>query len=233
LRLAAVALAVAAAALTPASAAPRPAVDWTRTVALQPSGGFRMGNPRAKVQLVEYGSMTCPHCQHFDADGVGPLIAKYVKSGKVSYEFRSYLRNVFDLAATMIAQCNGPKSFFPLTRALLKDQSKWIATAEKAPRSTLDGLLQLKEDRIPVAAARIAGLDAWAVRHGLPKVKVNQCLTDGKAVDHLVARTAEVPNEFPEFAGTPSFLINGQLQGSTTTWADLEPKLRAALGERG
>jgi protein-disulfide isomerase len=233
LRLAAVALAIAAAALTPAGAAPRPAVDWARTVALQPSGGFRMGNPRAKVRLVEYGSLTCPHCQHFDADGVGPLIAKYVRSGKVSYEYRNYVRDAYDLGASLIARCNGAKSFFPLTRALFKDQEKWTATARSAPQERKDALKDLPENRLFLEAAKVAGLQQWAAAHGVPVARSTQCLSDTKQIDGLVAMTGAANDTYPDFQGTPSFLVNGKLLGDTATWADLEPKLRSALGERG
>lgn len=233
MRVAAVALAVAAATLTPAGAAPRPAVDWTRTVALQPSGGFRMGNPRAKVQLVEYGSLTCPHCQHFDEQGVSPLIAKYVRTGKISYEYRNYVRDAYDLGASLIARCNGAKGFFPLTRALFKDQEKWTATARSAPQERKEALKDLPENRLFLEAAKIAGLQQWAVAHGVPVARSNQCLSNTREIDRLVAMNGATTDKYPDFPGTPSFLLNGELLGGTTTWSDLEPKLRAALGERG
>ncbi|MFL6763858.1 MAG: thioredoxin domain-containing protein, partial [Sphingomicrobium sp.] len=66
-------------------------VDWTRAVAATPEGGFRMGNPAAPVKLVEYGSLACPHCRHFEATGYKPLIQNYVRTGRVSYEFRNFL----------------------------------------------------------------------------------------------------------------------------------------------
>jgi len=233
LRLAAAVFAVAAAPLTPASAVPRPAVDWTRTIALQPSGGFRMGNPKAKVQLVEFGSLTCPHCQHFDADGVGPLIAKYVRIGRVSYEYRNYVRDAYDLGASLIARCNGARGFFPLTRALYRDQEKWIETARSAPQERKDALKDLPENRLFLEAAKIAGLQQWAAGHGVPAARSNQCLSDTREIDRLVAMTGAVNDKYPDFQGTPSFLLNGRLLRDTATWADLEPKLRAALGERG
>src|SRR6185436_6210996 len=61
--------------------------DWSTIVTETPAGGFLMGNPNAKVQLIEYGSLTCPHCREFDETGVTPLIEGYVKTGKVGYEF--------------------------------------------------------------------------------------------------------------------------------------------------
>ena len=125
--------------LTPAP--PRAGRDWTQTVVATPEGGMLMGNPNAKVKLVEYGSLTCPHCREFDETGSEPLINTYVKSGQVSYEFRNYVRDAFDLAATLIARCNGPKGFFPLARSLYKDQMNWVGGTRRtlAPNSSASG----------------------------------------------------------------------------------------------
>jgi protein-disulfide isomerase len=192
-----------------------------------------MGNPKAKVQLVEFGSLTCPHCQHFDADGVGPLIAKYVRTGRVSYEYRNYVRDAYDLGASLIARCNGARGFFPLTRALYRDQEKWTETARSAPQERKDALKDLPENRLFLEAAKIAGLQQWAAGHGVPVARSSQCLSDTREIDRLVAMTGAVNDKYPEFQGTPSFLLNGRLLRDTATWPDLEPKLRAALGERG
>ena len=92
---------VGAAALSLASGAmaakAAPARDWSKTVAVTPDGGFRMGNPAAKVKLVEYGSLACPHCRHFEETGYKPLVQNYVRPGQVSYEFRNYLLNTPDI----------------------------------------------------------------------------------------------------------------------------------------
>ncbi|MFL6743720.1 MAG: thioredoxin domain-containing protein, partial [Sphingomicrobium sp.] len=109
--------------LTPV--APPAGGDWTQTVVATPEGGMLMGNPNAKVKLVEYGSLTCPHCRAFDEEGVPALLGKYVKSGQVSWEFRNYVRDAADLTAALIARCNGAKGFFPLVRALYHDQPFW------------------------------------------------------------------------------------------------------------
>src|SRR3954463_15313398 len=74
--------------------------DWTMVTNATPQGGFMMGNPNAKVKLVEYGSLTCPHCREFDEKGVPTLIGTYIKSGQVNWEFRNYVRDSFDIAAT-------------------------------------------------------------------------------------------------------------------------------------
>ena len=56
---------------------------------MTPEGGFRMGNPAAPIKLVEYGSLACPHCRHFEETGYKPLLQTYVRTGRVSYEFRN------------------------------------------------------------------------------------------------------------------------------------------------
>ena len=66
--------------------------DWSQTYSATDAGGFLMGNPNAKVRLVEYGSLTCPHCREFDDTGVKPLVDTYVKKGLVGYEFRNFVR---------------------------------------------------------------------------------------------------------------------------------------------
>ena len=100
--LAAAAMPVVAAQASAATAKPAARIDWTRTFAVTPAGGFRMGNPKAKVSLIEYGSLTCPHCRHFAQTGVKPLIQNYVRSGKVSYEYRSLVLDGTDLTATLV-----------------------------------------------------------------------------------------------------------------------------------
>src|SRR5204863_5155321 len=131
--------------------------DWTMVVNPMPSGGFMMGNPNAKVKLVEFGSLTCPHCKAFDDEGVPTLIGKYVKSGQVSWEFRNYVRDPFDLTASLIARCNGAKSFFPLARAFYKDQNVWIAKIQATPQDQIEQMQNLPPSRQFVELAKVAG----------------------------------------------------------------------------
>src|SRR5439155_7485003 len=78
--------------VTITQATPPPGGDWTEVVNAT-SAGFLMGNPNAKVKLAEIGALTCPHCREFDETGVPELIDKYVKTGRVSSDFRPYLLN--------------------------------------------------------------------------------------------------------------------------------------------
>jgi len=235
LKLAAALLILGSAVALPADAAPlrkaAATTDWTRVVVKTPAGGYRMGNAKAKVTLVEYGSMTCPHCRAFDGEGGDALIRNYVKTGKVSYEFRNYVRDPYDLGAALIARCNGARSFFALTRALFKDQSKWVEKAQSTPPDRLEAMKDLPTNRLFLEAAKLAGLPQWAAAHGVPAAKSGQCLTNQKEIERLVAMNKAATDQYPDFPGTPTFILNGKMLEQPGTWEALEPKLRAELGD--
>lgn len=207
--------------------------DWSQVVNPTAAGGFMMGNPNAKLKLVEFGSMTCPHCAEFDEKGVPTLIEKYVKTGQLSWEFRNYVRDGFDVAASLIARCNGAKSFFPLTRALYKDQPNWVAKIQNTPEDQLKTMQDLPPGQQFVALGKVAGLPDWAAARGVAPAKANQCLGNERSVDQLVQMASDTTTQFPDFQGTPTFVLNGTMLEKTATWEALEPQLKTALGERG
>ncbi|MFL6721248.1 MAG: thioredoxin domain-containing protein [Sphingomonas sp.] len=207
--------------------------DWTMVVNQTPAGGFMMGNPNAKVKLIEYGSLTCPHCREFDETGVPSLVGKYVKSGQVSWEFRNYVRDAFDLTASLVARCNGAKSFFPLMRALYKDQTEWFGKKViGAPQSQLEQLQNLPPQQQFVAMGKLAGLQDWAAARGVPAAKSNQCLTNQNSVNQLVQMTSDATTQYPDFQGTPTFVINGKMfdiKVGSPAWDQLKGGLDKAL----
>ena len=221
----------AAASASPAQAVKPPANgDWSQIVSATPAGGFLMGNPNATVKLVEYGSMTCPHCREFDETGMQPLVDKYVKTGRVSFEFRNYVRDPFDLAGALVARCNGAKGFFPLTRAMFKDQPKWMAKLQTVAPEQQQALATLPPSQQFIEIAKLAGFQQWAAQRGLPSAKSSACLSNEAEVNRLVQMTSDATTQFPQFPGTPSFILNGELLEKSGTWVALEPKLREALG---
>jgi protein-disulfide isomerase len=216
--------------VTITQANPPPGGTWADVVN-QTSDGYMMGNPNAKVKLIEIGSLSCPHCKLFEDEGVPTLIEKYVKPGNVSWEFRPYLiHGPIDMAADLIARCNGPKTFFPLAQALYKDQSVWVGKIEAAPQDKVQQIQNLPTNQIFVAMANLLGLQDWAAARGVPQAKSNQCLSDQKMIDHEVQVTSNVNSQYPDFVGTPSFVINGKLQPKeVASWDKLQPLLDAAL----
>jgi protein-disulfide isomerase len=209
---------------------PPPGGTWSDVVNPTAAGGFMMGNPDAKVKLVEYGSLTCPHCKAFDDEGVPTLIDQYVKSGQVSWEFRNYVRDGLDLAASLVVRCNGAKSFFPLMRAMYNDQMSWEKKFQSTPETQLNALQGLPPNKQFIEMAKIAGFQDWAAMRGVPVAKSTQCLTDQKGIDQLVQMTSDATTQFPSFQGTPTFIINGTMVENTATWDKLEPELKKAVG---
>ncbi|HEY7006243.1 MAG TPA: thioredoxin domain-containing protein [Sphingomicrobium sp.] len=217
------------------SAASR-AQDWTLTVNKAPSGGFVMGNPDAKVKLIEYGSMTCPHCARFDESAVPKLVAGYVKTGKVSWEFRNYVRDATDVTASLVARCGGTKAFFPATRALYKEQASWEKKIGDAPQDALEKINDLPLNQKFLAVAKLVGFQQWAAARGVPVKKSTQCLTSEDSVNQLVQMTSDASTQFPDFPGTPTFVINGTMVefGKVTedeVWPTLEAQIKSALGQ--
>ena len=216
--------------VTITQASPPPGGTWADVVNAT-SSGFMMGNPNAKVKLIEIGSLSCPHCKAFDDEGVPALIDNYVKSGKVNWEFRPYLiHGPVDMAANLIVTCNGLKTFFPLARAMYKDQQVWMDKIEAAPQDQVAKIQDMPTNQVFVAMASLAGMQDWAAARGVPQAKSNQCLSDQKMIDHQVQVTSDVTTQFPDFSGTPAFVINGKLLGrDIASWEKLKPQLDEAL----
>ena len=215
----------------PATAAARPAakakVDWARRVAATPEGGFRMGNPAAKVKLVEYGSLACPHCRHFEETGYKPLVQQYVRSGQVSYEFRNLLLNAPDLSASLLAHCAGPAGFFPMSQVVFATQPQWFAKVSAISSSEHAEIEKMTDQQRIARLADIAGFPAIAAKFGVPPARARQCLTDTKGFDKLLGMTKAAQDA--GVTQTPTFLINGAVN-EASTWEQLEPELKKALG---
>lgn len=214
------------------TAAPVPAPnngDWSTIVTRTPEGGFLMGNPEAKVKLVEFGSMTCPHCAAFDEQGGKPLIENYVKKGLVSWEFRNYVRDPFDMTASLLARCAGEAGFFGLTRNLFADQNDWITKIQAADQAALQAL----QDQPPAeqfqTIAELAGLKQYVSMRGVPQAKADQCLSSQAEIDRLVQMNSDAVTTY-NIPGTPAFVINGSLVDQVAGWDLLEPKIKEALG---
>src|SRR5690606_3077229 len=110
--------------------APAPAPTgqaWVDVVTKSAEGGFVQGNPNAAIKLVEYGSRNCPVCGRFAAEGMEPLREKYIKAGKVSYEFRDFLvHGAPDFAAALLNQCVPTESFFHVLDQLFAKQNEFL-----------------------------------------------------------------------------------------------------------
>lgn len=203
--------------------------DWSQTVTRTAEGGYLMGNPDARVKLIEFASMTCPACGNFERQGAEPLVENYVKTGNVSFELRNYVRDPFDLTASLLARCGGTERFFPLTRAMFLDQENWMNRLQTVPQEELEAAMNAGPQRQFVEIARLAGLQQWAAMRGVPSAASAQCLSDEGEINQLIQMNSDAVSTY-QIPGTPSFVLNGELIENVSSWEALEPEIREALG---
>lgn len=220
--LAMIALALAAPAAAKAPATHAPARDWSRSFAVSAAGGFVMGNPKAKVQVVEYGSLTCPHCRHFAQDASRKFITQYVRTGRASYEFRPMVLNGADLAATLVARCAGPSRFFSMADRLYATQPVWTARTEVL---TEEQLAAIPEQQVALRMAELAQLFPLARAAGIPDAKARACLTSAAQQNKMAEMYQSAIDAGVK--GTPTFFFNGK-QVPVWDWNSLQQELRKA-----
>lgn len=203
--------------------------NWSETVSLTPEGGYLMGNPDAPVKLVEYASLTCPHCRDFSRDATMTLRDNYVKSGKLSWEFRSFALNPIDVAATLLATCQEPGAVFKLVEQTYAEQDKWVLPFQKLSQEEQNKIAAMPESQQFLGLAKAGDLDGFYRVRGLPAAKAEACLTDKAKIDAIVAMRDRGIKE-DKVEGTPTFLINGEKVDEPPSWTALEPVIRKAIG---
>lgn len=199
--------------------------DWNATVTRTPAGAFVVGNPKAKVRLVEYLSLTCGHCAQFSAEAWGPLKAHYIGKGLVSLEVRHALRDGFDVTASLLSVCEGPKGYFDAIETVLAKQGEW---APRAGSFQQEGIEARPMDQRMMAYANGAGLDLLFAGRGMARARMAACLSDAAEQKMLAAMAKEAWSQ-RKIGGTPAFLIDGVFQQDVASWEALEPRLKAAL----
>ena len=207
-----------------ALAAATPARDWREAAVKTPAGAYVIGNPAARVKLVEYASYTCPHCAAFAAESAPVLKEQMIRSGAVSLEYRHLIRDGLDLGAAILARCTGPRGFAATSAYIFATQDKWLMRGiafQEANGQRIAMYPRLGQLR---ALADGAGLTAMIQAHGLSPVAIDACFADGAEVDRIVRLTSSAP---AGVNSTPTFFINGQ-KTPNVDWARLEPLLRAA-----
>ena len=206
-----------------AAAPVAPSQDWSAVANRLPSGGFVLGKPDARVRVVEYLSLTCPHCAHFEGEAIPPLTAKYIRPGLANYEIRHALRDTFDFGGSLLARCDGPQAFFATMPKVFAQQDTWFTRAQAWSQvEQADGL---PADQLLDKTARGAGFDSV---FAMPLARMDACLANKGEQALLTAQASEAWHR-PEFPGTPAFMINGVLRSDVRSWADLDGAIAAAL----
>ena len=186
-----------------------------------------MGDPKAKIAIVEYGSLTCPHCRHFAETALKPLVDQYVRTGRASYEFRPFMLNGLDVAVTLVAGCDGPSHFFPMVEHLYATQPDWEGKVLKLPQADQEKIAGLPQDQMMLAYARTSGIATIAETHGIAPARAQSCLRDVGAANRLMKFEKDASDRGVH--GTPTFFVNDK-QVAAYDWATLEPFLKDAGG---
>lgn len=170
-----------------------------------------LGNPKAPVVAIEYAAPMCPHCAHFNAEGIPILKAKYIDTGKVFYIFRVFPIGQPDIAAESIARCLPADNYFAFIDQLYRNQAKW--DPEYGITDVQGGL---------VAQGRIAGLSGD---------QVLACIADKAKQARVMAVAQDAATRYG-INGTPTFVINGEVQTPGAPWDDIKTKLDSLLAKK-
>ncbi len=161
-------------------------VDMSAVLKPGPLPELALGKDDAKVTIVEYMSMTCPHCAHFATTTFGEIKKKYIDTGKVRFIIREFPFDPRAAAAFMLARCAPPEQYFPMIEMLFKQQPTWAAAEDGRA-----ALLQM---------SKLAGFTEESFK---------ECLTNQKLLDDVNSVRERGTKEFGVNA-TPTFLINGK-----------------------
>ena len=158
-----------------AATAPRP---WTAVATPVASGSYLIGNPKARVKLVEYVSYTCPHCAHFEKEADATLDAM-VRSGSTSVEIRNQVHDGIDLAAATLARCAGAAAFPKVHAAFFARQEQWYERAAEWAEGNRERVKSWPQLAQLSAVAEGAGLPAIAREAGAPAAAILEPVMPG------------------------------------------------------
>jgi protein-disulfide isomerase len=161
-------------------------VDMEAVLEEGPLPEMEMGEADAPVTIVEYMSLTCPHCAAFHTTTFEAIKEKYIDSGQVRFIVRDFPFDPRAAAGAMLARCAPDGQYFPMISMMFEQQASW-ASAQDARGA----LLQM---------SRMAGFT---------QESFEACLTNQQLLDDVNAVRQKAAEQF-EVQSTPTFLINGQ-----------------------
>lgn len=172
------------------------------------------GSPNAPIIMVEYASMTCPHCAAFSREVIPRLTKDYIDTGKVKWVFREYPLDGAARMASGVARCLSGDQYFSFIDLLFANQMNWI--------KDFDGNGQLTREDIQ------QGLEMMGRFAGMSKEKVDQCADDKANLALVDANWMEGQTRYG-VNSTPTFFINGVKHEGEIPYAELQKDLDSLL----
>src|SRR6266853_421066 len=187
-----------------AQSGPAGEVPMADLLAPGPLGDEIQGQADAPVTIVEYASMTCPHCSHFHETTYPEMKKKYIDTGKVRFIFREFPLDPLALAASMLARCAGKDRYFPLIDAFFAQQKDWVVQKPLQP------------------------MFAIAKQAGFTQQTFDQCLANHQMEQGLVDERTRAQQKF-NVNSTPTFFINGKTFRGALTPEELDKQIAPYL----
>lgn len=150
-------------------------------------GEWLLGDPNAPITMIEYASMSCPHCAAFHTEKLPIIKKEYIDTGKVKLVFRDFPFNLPALQGSMITRCVGEKLYFKYVNALFSLQKSWVKI--EGAEESLFNIIH---------------------NSGMSREEFDQCLNDKDLENKILSYQLEANREFG-IQTTPSFIINGKL----------------------
>jgi protein-disulfide isomerase len=144
-----------------------------------PNGDVWLGSDKALVTIIEYASMTCPHCAHFEENTFPELKKRYIDTGKVRYTLRTFPLDQLAAAGFMIALCGGKDKYQAIVETLFAKQEQWIVKDPVPPLEEIAKQFGFTDDQFKACLANQKMLDdIQTVRdHAVEKLGVNSTPT--------------------------------------------------------
>ena len=187
-----IALSLAGASTAVAQTPSKPTPGGGEALAAKPDDRI-LGKADAPITIIEYASLTCPHCAHFAVDVLTKLKQKWIDTGKAKLVLRDFPLDEPALRAAMVARCAPPDKFYPLADTFFSQQEQWVTARDY--RTALEKLAKLA---------------------GIGDKQFKTCIEDKKLEDQ-VAQSRLTAAQQLGVSSTPSFFVNGQkFEGAPT-----------------
>jgi protein-disulfide isomerase len=166
-----------------------------------------LGKSDAKLTIIEYASLSCPHCAKFNSEVLPRIRSEYIDKGLVRWVFRDYPLNREAFWAAILTHCGSPMRYFAMVDSLFKSQEYWATQPD------------------PLATLKQIG-----VTEGVSEQAFNACLADKALKDKIVGRLQEA-NEKYKIDSTPSFVVKGKVHAGELPYDDFKKLIDDALGQ--
>lgn len=202
--------------------------NWNATVARTAEGGHLLGNPAAKVKLVEFVSYTCSHCARFERESADQLRLGLVLPGKGSVEVRNFVRDPIDMTIALLTRCGPKEKFFANHTAFLRSQDNWIKPLlSPSPSQQQRWFSGDLATRLRYIASDFGFYEKMRTL-GYNRQTVDRCLANTSLAEQLARQTQDMQTRF-NVEGTPTFMVDGIVLAGTHDWRSLRPQLEARL----